>query len=98
MLRLDGTSLKRKLDGLAMIASSLGLLLPALLMGSYDFIDRRKSLARQLTILTHLAAQDTAAAVAFDDREFVTQTLQALTMDDQIINAAVFDASGKLFA
>jgi two-component system sensor histidine kinase/response regulator len=98
MLGLEGSSLKRKLIGLAMIASSLGLILPALLMGSMDFMERRKSMARELGIQAHLTGQNSASALAFNDPEFVGQTLKALEADPRIVAAAVYDASGKVFA
>lgn len=99
MLGLDSSSsLKRKLVGLAMIASSLGLVLPALLMGTFDFVERRGSMARELAIQTHLTAQNSASALQFNDPDFVTQTLKALEADEQILGASVYDASGKLFA
>src|SRR5438552_2565974 len=97
MLGLESSSLKRKLIGLAMTASSLGLIIAAVLMGAYDFVESRKAIARELGILTQFITENVTSALVFPDPDFIKKTLTPLEANKQIRAAIVFDAQGKVF-
>ena len=98
MLGLGTSSLKRKLVGLAMTASSLGLIVTTLFMGVFDLIGRWKAVDEELLILTHFMALDSADGLAFQMSLPVNETLQNLKADPRILAATVFESSGKVFA
>lgn len=81
-----------------MLTSGAVLLMTCAAFFIYELITFRDLMRRQLTTQSEIVADNSTAALAFDDKEAAAETLKALDADKHIMVAALFDLEGKLFA
>lgn len=96
--RLRDTPIQRKLITILMITTTGALALSGagvMLADSYLFY---RQLQRDLSTLAEIVADNTTAALAFDDPAAATETLGALRARSHVITACIFDAKSGLFA
>ncbi|MCC6587768.1 MAG: hypothetical protein IT168_13825 [Bryobacterales bacterium] len=96
--RLRDTPIQRKLIVILMITTTGALALAGagvMLADSYLFY---RQLQRDLSTLAEIVADNTTAALAFDDPAAATETLRALRARPHVITACIFDSKGSLFA
>lgn len=96
--RLRDTPIQRKLIAILMITTTGALALAGagvMLADSYLFY---RQLQRDLSTLAEIVADNTTAALAFDDPAAATETLGALRARTHVISACIFDAKSILFA
>ncbi|MDP3857922.1 MAG: methyl-accepting chemotaxis protein [Stagnimonas sp.] len=97
-MRLRDISIKRKLSLLSMLTSSVALLLAGAAFVGYDIMTTKQSIAMSNQITARMIADSSAAALSFSDAALAEQALKALGADPNIVEAAIYDKDGKVFA
>ena len=90
--------IRRKLIIVMLIASSVALLLASAGFIAYDLITFRKAMTVNLSVLAHIIADNSAAAVTFDDSASAEETLSALRVKESVVSAAILLTDGTEFA
>jgi signal transduction histidine kinase len=90
--------IKRKLTLIAMLTSSVTLLLAGVTYVAYDLITYRQAMSRNLSILAQIVGANSTAALAFNDRRAAEEILAALGVEQQIVSACLYTKDGGLFA
>ena len=91
-------SIKRKLSLLSMLTSGVALLLAGTAFVVYDIMTTKQSIATSNQITARMIADSSAAALSFSDVAMAEQALKALGADPNIVEAAIYDKDGKVFA
>ncbi|HEY0340922.1 MAG TPA: ATP-binding protein, partial [Steroidobacteraceae bacterium] len=95
---LRDTLIQRKLTIISMLTSGLALLLAGLAFVAYEQVAFRGAMLDRLSITASMVADNSAAALTFNDPASAVQTLRTLSADRHIVGAAIYDAHGKVFA
>jgi len=90
--------IRRKLAVLILATGSIALVLASLALVVFKSMDLRKETLGEISTLAEVVAANTTAALTFQDRQAVEETLSALRADKRIVEAAVFGRDGALFA
>ena len=90
--------LKRKLTLVILLTCSVALLLACSVLATYQVLGFRRTLARNATVLADVLAQNTCAALAFQDENAADKTLLALKSEPNISAACLYNAGGIQFA
>lgn len=90
--------IQRKLSLISMLTCGLALLVAGLAFVAYEQAAFRNAMVDRLSTTLSVISDNSAAALTFNDSASATQTLHSLSADPHIVGAAVYDASGKLFA
>jgi signal transduction histidine kinase len=90
MISLASLSIPRKIVAIAMIITASALLIAGAGLISYDFFAARRDLRASTTVLAQIVAENTTAAVAFDDEAAVAETLNSLRAEPSIVAACVY--------
>jgi len=90
--------IRTKLIRLVVTTCGIVLLLAISALIIIDGITIRRAVARSVSTLGEAIAFNSTAALAFDDPADANQVLEALRADQYVVYAALFDASGNLFA
>ncbi len=97
MISLRRLSIPKKIVAIAMIISASALFLAGGALATYDFVATRADLISNTTTLARIIADNTTAAVSFNDPSAAEDTLNALRAEPSIIAACVYMGS-KLLA
>ncbi|HEY2380638.1 MAG TPA: ATP-binding protein [Terriglobia bacterium] len=97
-MNLRDLSIKRKLTLMAMLTSSIALVLSSASFLVYDLVSFRKLLNQDLTTQAQIIAYNSAAAMAFKDEAAAKVTLSALTAKDDVLAAVLYTTDGHIFA
>ena len=97
-MNLRNLSIKRKLTLIAMLTSSIALVLSAASFLTYDLLSFRKLLNQDLSTQAQIIAYSSAAAMAFKDESAATVTLSSLTAKDDVVAAVLYTPDGQMFA
>jgi signal transduction histidine kinase/ActR/RegA family two-component response regulator len=97
-MNLRNLSIKRKLTLIAMLTSSIALVLSSASFLIYDLVSFRKLLSQDLTTQAQIIAYNSAAALAFRDESAAKVTLSALTAKEDIVAAVLYTTDGRMFA
>ena len=81
-----------------MLVSGAALLLACSAFFAYDFYTFRASMVRNLSLEAEIIGSNTISALLFDDPQSAGKTLSALAISPSIMNAAIYQPSGQLFA
>ncbi|OGW51077.1 MAG: hypothetical protein A2Z50_01465 [Nitrospirae bacterium RBG_19FT_COMBO_42_15] len=98
MFKLKNLSIKQKLILISFSTTFVVLLIGIIgniIQGAVLF---RKSAVRNLTIHSRIIGYNSAAALAFNDRESAGQILSALKANQNIVNAVIYTKEGEVFA
>ncbi|MGH9345172.1 MAG: sensor histidine kinase, partial [Terriglobia bacterium] len=98
MLTDRQSSITAKLMWMNMLVSAAALLLACAAFITYEFIAFRRSMVRSLSIQAQIIGSNSASALLFNDPRSAGTTLAALQAAPNIIEAAIFTASGRPFA
>src|SRR5438270_117203 len=90
--------IRTKLMLLASLASGMALILAGLVLTLTDYQSNRRALVQRLQVQAEIGARNSSAAVAFDDANAATQTLEALSADRAILAAEILRRDGTLLA
>jgi signal transduction histidine kinase/ActR/RegA family two-component response regulator/uncharacterized membrane protein affecting hemolysin expression len=89
---------RHKLMRMVLLTSGLVILFTCAMFVTYEVVTFKQSVARQLNILGKAIAQNSTAALAFDNAEDARVVLSAFRSDPHIVSAALYSKSGALFA
>lgn len=98
MSGLRSLPLKRKLTAIIMGTTVLALILAAASFFAYDNWTFRRDLVRNYETLVATLQATTTNAIVYNDPEQAQQILGGLDQQPNVIDAAVYDAEGKLFS
>ena len=91
-------SLKSQLSLVIVATCSLVLIVACAALAVGEFIDYRRSLVRDTTVLGDVIAANLQAAIAFQDAEAAEKVLAGLAATGTVLSARVFDHNGAPFA
>ena len=74
------------------------LFLSSVALITYDFVSFRQAIARNVATLGQVIAANSAAALAFENKEDAREILNALEAERHIVAAGLYDARGALLA
>src|SRR6185437_13947270 len=97
-MTLRDTPIKRKLMVILMLTSGVVLLLTCAAFFTYELTTFKDKAFQGLATLGDVIATNSTASLAFDNESDAMEVLSALKARPQIIEAALYDANGKLFA
>lgn len=92
------SSIQERVRSVILLASVIVLLVTAAAFVTYEAIDFRNHLVRNLSTLAAVIADNSAAPMAFDNRAVAEEILAALRAEPDIEAAALFDLEGNVFA
>lgn len=92
------SSIKRKVMAVILMASSAVLLVTVVAFVAYDLITFRRAMVQNLVSQGRLIAENSAAALAFNDEKGAARVLSSLRATPHVTAAAVYDQNGFLFA
>jgi PAS domain S-box-containing protein len=91
-------SIRTKVVIVIMVTSVAALLVTVAAFMLYDFITYRDTLVRNLSTSAAIIANNSTAALTFQDEETSQQILAALKEDPTVAVAALYDTTGSIFA
>jgi signal transduction histidine kinase/CheY-like chemotaxis protein len=97
-MNIRNLSIKQKLTLMAMLTSSIAVILSSASFLIYDLVSFRQLLRQDLMTQAQIIAYNSAAALAFKDESSARVTLQALKAKDDVVSAALYTTDGKVFA
>ncbi|MBZ5553239.1 MAG: response regulator [Acidobacteriia bacterium] len=90
--------IKRKLTLIILVISFIALLLASGVVAVYDFIAFRRAMVSDLLALAQIVADNSTAALTFNDQQAASGTLASLKSKPHIISACLLTPDGKVFA
>jgi uncharacterized membrane protein affecting hemolysin expression len=98
MLGLRNLSIKKKLIAIITSTAAISLLLACAAFVSYEMATYRDSAAARLLTMAQMIEGTSTAALAFEDARAATETLNTLSRQPQIMEAALYGRDGSLLA
>src|SRR5690348_849518 len=95
---IKNSSIQRKLTFVIVCTSLVGLSLACLSFDLYERTSFRAAMTSELSVLADTLGANTAASLAFNDRESANDTLDALSAERHIVAACLYDGRGSVFA
>jgi hypothetical protein len=90
--------IRRRLIQMVLVTSVIAIVFTCALFMGYEALTFRQNVARQIDILGQAIAQNSTAALAFDNADDAHAVLEAFRADPHIVAAALYDKNGALFA
>jgi len=97
-LALRDTPIRKKLVAAVLITSGAVLLLTCATFFIYDVLTFRQATVRHLETLGKIVADNSTAALAFDDLDDAREILGALKAEPSVVAAGLYRADGRIFA
>src|SRR4051812_15250720 len=88
----------RKLTTTALVTSGASLLAACTVFATYDYLNSRSRLVRDVTVLADIVGVNSAAALTFKDAAAARDTLRATAVNEHILDAHLFTTDGRLLA
>ena len=95
---LRDTPIKRKLMLVILLTNGFVLLLMGSALITFELVTFRRSLATNLGVLADITGANSTGAIAFQDPRSAQEILAALSAEEQITKAAIYDRDGTIFA
>src|ERR1043166_2744053 len=95
---LRNTPIRRKLTTIILVISGAVLLLACGVFFTYEFLTFRRTMLRELSTLGEVIAENSTAALAFQNREDAGEIIGALRAERHIVAAALYDREGNVFS
>ncbi len=95
---LRSASIRAKLIAIVMATSIVSLLLTGVSLASFEFIDDRNTMSKELATVADIIGANSTAALTFDDPRTAHEILAALASQPDVVAACLYDAEGRLFA
>ena len=91
-------SIKRKLICIIMLTSIAALLSASIAFGVYDMITLRRTMVRDISMLSQIMGANSTAALAFNDPKSAAENLEAFKSNPHIVASCIYDSEGRVFA
>ena len=98
VLSLQDLPIRTKLRWILGVSVTLAVLLVSLVMSVYDHHSFRARLSQELEITADVVGSTCSAALMFDDHTVAGEILQSLRANPSVVEACLYDESGRLFA
>jgi len=98
MSRFLNLPIRRKVELVILLSSTIALLLASTGFICYDVVTFRREIANRATTLADILGENSTAALNFYDETSAAETLGALQTQPNIVAGAIYDQNGKLFA
>src|SRR3954471_7890260 len=98
MRKFSDIPIKQKLMVVTMATTTLALALAAIGIVAFDAFLFKQSLTRDLSALSRIIADNSTAALAFNDPRAATETLAALRARPHLTAACIYRVDGSLLA
>jgi len=95
---LRDTPIKRKLMLVILLTNGFVLLLMGSALITFELVTFRRSLATNMGVLADITGANSTGAIAFQDPRSAQGILAALSAEEQITKAAIYDREGRIFA
>jgi PAS domain S-box-containing protein len=95
---LKDTPIQRKLMMIILLTSGAVLLLTCASFFTYEFLTLRRTMIRQASTIGNIVADNSTAALAFQNVDDAGEILNALKAEPHIVAAGLYDYRGKLFS
>ncbi len=96
--RFGDSSIGSKLSFVVVLSGSFALLLAGVFLFGYERFEAHEAAKRALAAQAAIVADSSTAALSFNDEKAATDTLTALRSDPNLVEAAIHDRNGRLFA
>lgn len=97
-MKFADTPIQKKLAIIVMLTTAAALLVTCAAFFAYELTTYRETAIRHLETLGQVTADNSTAALAFQNRDDAAEVLSALKAHPDIRLAALFDQEGKMFA
>jgi signal transduction histidine kinase/HAMP domain-containing protein len=97
-MRLKDTPIRQKLMTIMLLVSGAVLLLTCGVFFVSEFLTFRKATVQQLSTVGEIIAENSSAALAFENQNDATEILSALKAERHVVAAVLYDKEGKIFA
>ena len=91
-------SVARKLTTTAVTTSGVTLIAACTVFATYDYVNSRSRLVRDVTMLADIVGTNSTAALTFKDAAAAAETLRATAVNEHILDARLFTRDGTLLA
>ena len=98
MMKLGKLPIKTKLIAMMTITASIGILSMAIVITVNEAITKRDAIVDELATLAELIGSRSTGSLTFNDPKTAKENLNALSIKENIIYAAIFQAEDLLFA
>jgi signal transduction histidine kinase/CheY-like chemotaxis protein len=89
---------RRKLTATVLSTSAVTLIAGCVVFATYDYIDARSRLVRDVTLLADMLGTNSIAPLTFNDATAAAETLRATAVNEHIDSARLYLPSGSLLA
>jgi signal transduction histidine kinase/CheY-like chemotaxis protein len=90
--------LRRKLTATVLCTSAVTLITGCVVFATYDYIDARSRLVRDVTLLADMLGNNSIAPLTFADATAAAETLRATAVNEHIESARLYMPNGALLA
>lgn len=90
--------LSQRLSRALVASSGLALLVAGLIFDGYVYFSQRAAMVDDMRVQARIIAENTSAAIIFDDTRAAVQTLAGLQASTPVLRAELRDAKGRLVA
>ncbi len=97
-MALRDTPIRKKLMVIILLTTGATLLFTCASFFAYDILSYRRNAVANVATMGQIIAANSTAALAFDNPEDAREILSALRAERQIVVAALYSASGEIFA
>src|SRR5881396_3528292 len=97
-MTLRDQPIRRKLTVVILLTSTAVLLLTCAAFVAYEVITFRRGLAENLTTLAQIAAENSTAALTFENQGDAEDVLSILRIERNVVAACLYNKDGELFA
>jgi PAS domain S-box-containing protein len=96
-VKFEQLPIRRKIMAAIMLTSITVVMLTVAAFMVYDLATIRKNTARDFSTLAKVVAANSTASLAFNNESDGKEVLSSLQAEPQIVSAALYDSSGRLF-
>jgi signal transduction histidine kinase/ActR/RegA family two-component response regulator len=89
---------RRKLTATVLCTSAVTLITGCVVFATYDYIDARSRLVRDVTLLADMLGTNSIAPLTFNDATAAVETLRATAVNEHIESARLYMPNGTLLA
>lgn len=90
--------IRKKIIFLMVSISGSATLIASIIFACLEICVIQQEMVDKLTVLSRVMAKNSTAAISFSDSRSAGELLQGLSVDPEIVTAAIVDAGGSLFA
>jgi methyl-accepting chemotaxis protein len=91
-------SIRQKLTLNVLVTSLAALVIAAGGFLTYERVTFQQKMVRDIGTLAEIIGTNSTAALAFNDPDAATETLSALSKEQRVLEAVIYDTSGQVFA